>query len=51
MGPAAQKFRVFVQKHFLSKTLEQLENQPYNEIPMGFFILMDTLKDCLDLML
>ena len=39
-GPATQRLRVFIQKNFLKHSLEELENQNYQEIPMGFFILM-----------
>ena len=50
-GPATQRLRVFIQKNFLKHSLEELENQNYQEIPMGFFILMQTFRDCIDLLL
>ena len=37
-GPAAQKFREIVQRHFLTRTLEELEAMDYNNVTMGIFV-------------
>ena len=46
-GPAGQKFREIVQKHFLTKTLEQLEETDYSNLTMGTFVYMAKLQECL----
>ena len=47
-GPATQKLRETICKHFLSKSLEELEQMDYQSISMNTFVLMANLSKCID---